>query len=378
MAGKNNLITCTVKQYRMDRGWSQETLAQKINIRRQAVYDIESGRYLPNTAVALHLARIFGCKVEDLFVEEPVTPTCPVEVMHGNAGPSTRLAIGKVRSRLVGFPLDGADSIPFGLHPADGLLTDDGKNAQILSPPDRLEKTLILMGCDPAFEILRHHVTRLLSDAHIYCRFASSHRALDGLAQGVAHVAGTHLHNTDKEEANVVLANRKLAGMSGQILGFAVLEEGLIVAKGNPLGIRSVADLAQPGIRFINREPGAALRVLLDDKLKQAGVDPSCINGYQLTVHSHRDGAFRIASNAADAALGLKTVANAYHLDFVPIGAARCDLVIPDDLSAHPTLKILLDVLQSSALQREINALPGYDGVVCGNAVARLTSSMKT
>jgi molybdate-binding protein len=228
------------------------------------------------------------------------------------------------------------------------------------------------MGCDPAFEILSQHVSRLAPDSRVYCRFASSHSALNHLAQGMTHVAGTHLHNTGKTESNVVMASQKLFGTSGRVMGFSLLEEGLMVADGNPLGIRTVADLSQPMVRFVNREPGAALRVLLDDHLQRAGIDTGGINGYGNEVNSHREGAFRIACNVADAALGLRTIAEAYGLGFVPIASARCDLVIPGDLDRHPTIKILMDVLQSGALRKEIDSLPGYDGSVTGKIVAKL------
>lgn len=372
MARPKSGFACHVKAYRLTKEWSQEELAEKVDVRRQAIYDIESGRYLPNTAIALRLARLFGCRVEDLFVEQAPPETQPVHVLNGEAEPATRLALGRVRDRLVGLPLHGAESLSSGLRSADGLLTPDRRSAWMLSPSDRLEKTIILMGCDPAFEILGQHISRLAPDARVHCRFASSHRALEGLAEGVAHVAGTHLHNTGSAESNVVTAGRKLAGVSGRVLGFSLLEEGLMVAKGNPLGVRTVADLARPMVRFVNREPGAALRVLLDDLLQRAGIPVDAVNGYRNQVTSHREGAYRIACNVADAALGLRAIAEAYGLGFVPITNVRCDLVIPNDLSRHPTIRILLDVLQSAALRREIDTLPGYDGSVTGKVIAEL------
>jgi putative molybdopterin biosynthesis protein len=372
VARKNPGITCNVKPYRLAKGWSQEELAEKVDVRRQAIYDVESGRYLPNTAIALRMARVFGCRVEDLFVEQEVTEIQPVHVINGEAAPTTRLALGRVRNRLIGLPLKGAESIPFGLRSADGLLNPDKKSAFILTPSDRLDKTIILMGCDPAFEILGQHVSRLAPDSRVFCRFASSHSALTHLAQGTAHVAGTHLHNTGRTESNVVMASQKLYGTRGRVMGFSMLEEGLMVAAGNPLGIRTVADLGQPMVRFVNREPGAALRVLLDDHLERGGIDAEAINGYNNEVCSHREGAFRIACNVADAALGLRAIAEAYGLGFVPIAAARCDLVIPGDLDAHPTIKILMDVLQSGTLRKEIDSLPGYDGSVTGKTIAEL------
>ncbi|MDA8140204.1 MAG: helix-turn-helix domain-containing protein [Desulfobacteraceae bacterium] len=372
MAGDENVILCNVKQYRVARGWSQEELAEKVRIRRQAVYDIESGRYLPNTAIALRLARLFGCRVEELFVEQEKPDLQAVQVVDGETSPSGRLALGKVRDRLVAFPLQGAESMPFGLRSADGCLTQDGKRAQIFIGRNRLESTIMLMGCDPAFEILGQHVARMSPEARVHCRFASSRRAIDALAHGLTHVAGTHLHNTDKGEANVVMAEKRSKGQPGRVFGFSLLEEGLMVAKNNPLGIRMVADLAQPMVRFVNRDSGAALRVLLDDCLQRAGVGAQAINGYRNEVASHRAGAYRIACNVADAALGLRAIAEAYGLDFIPIMSARCDLVIPSDLDGHPTIRILLDVLQSAALRRELSTLPGYDGSVTGQLIAEI------
>lgn len=373
MARQDTDITCNVKQYRLAKGWSQEELAEKVGVRRQAIYDVESGRYLPNTAISLRLARIFGCRVEDLFVEQALQENLPVHVFDHDAGPSEpsgRLALGRVRDRLVGLPLQGPESMPFGLRAADGLLNQDDKSVRILLPSDRLDKAIILMGCDPAFEILGQHVSRIAPEARVHCRFASSHRALEGLAQGVAHAAGTHLHNIGKMESNVVMAAKTLSHTQSGILGFSLLEEGLMVAKGNPLGIRMIADLAQPMVRFINRETGAALRVLLDDHLRRAGISADLINGYQNEATSHREGAYRVACNVADAALGLRAVAEVYGLGFVPITVARCDLVIPVDLGGHPTIRILMDVLQSAALRREIDTLPGYDGSVTGRVIA--------
>lgn len=364
-------ITCRVKEFRMTKGWSQEALATHLDIRRQAVYDIESGRYLPNTAIALRLARLFGCRVEDLFIAPALPENEPVHLFSAGNAPSTRLALARVRGRLIGFPLKGMESIAFGLQSADGLLNPDQKSACLLALPDRLDKSIFLMGCDPAFEILAAHVTRMAPEMRIHCRFASSHGALTRLSEGLTHLAASHLHNAGKEESNVVAAKQKLAGVPCSVLGFSIIEEGLMVARGNPRNIRRVADLAQPNMRFVNREAGAALRVLLEDHLQQAGIDRTAIDGYGNEVMSHREGAYRIACHTADAALGLRVVADIFGLDFVPITVARCDLVVPDDMQDHPTVSVLLDVLQSARLRKEIDAIAGYASTATGDTIAR-------
>ena len=371
MSQTNTEIRCNVKQYRQANGWSQQQLADMINVRRQAIYDIENSRYMPNTAIALRLAKLFACRVEDLFAEEEPENRQEVHLINGEKTPFARLALGKVRNRLIGIPLKGDRSTSFGLLPADGILDQEGEKARIFSK-QQTDKTIIIMGCDPAFEILSHHVSLVSPQSRVHCLFASSNRALANLAEGVTHIAGTHFHNSDEKESNVEIASRKLGRMKAHIIGFSLLEEGLMVAKNNPLGIRNVGDLAQPMVRFVNRDPGAALRTLLDDLLAREGIKGSDINGYHNEVTSHREGAYHIACHVADAALGLRVVSDIYGLDFVPLTSVRCDLVIPDDMMDHPTVQVLTDILQSASLMNEINSIPGYESSATGKVIATL------
>jgi putative molybdopterin biosynthesis protein len=231
------------------------------------------------------------------------------------------------------------------------------------------EKKVLLLGCDPAFALLGAHASRWSADAQIQFRFASSHLALERLASGHAHIAGTHLHNLSSIESNITLSQRILSGTKATVVAFSFFEEGLMVAPGNPHGIRAVTDLAKGGVRFVNREHGAALRILLDERLAQAGLTGESIKGYDNLVSNHSRCAQAVAFNMADAALGLRAVAAAYGLDFVTITAVRCDLVIPCDLLDFPAIKILLDVLQTRSLREEISSLPGYESACTGKVI---------
>jgi len=146
----------------------------------------------------------------------------------------------------------------------------------------------------------------------------------------------------------------------------------LMVAPGNPLNIRSTRDLARGDVRLVNRETGAALRVLLDDCLARAGVPTDAVSGYNNLVSSHSQGAQMVTYKLADAALGLRAVAVAHGLDFVPIQAVRCDLVIPYDLLDLSAIKILLDVLQTHAMRKELSSLPGYDASCTGKLIGEV------
>ncbi|MEW6666275.1 MAG: substrate-binding domain-containing protein [Thermodesulfobacteriota bacterium] len=367
-------MICRLKQFRQSKGLSQGQIAELVGVKRQAIYDIESGRYLPNTAVALRLARQLGCRVEDLFSEEGDEAAQPVLMAEGQGSSSPRISLAKVRGHLFGYPLDAEHVFGHELRAADGILEGSGDRVRLFTTPEYLDKTILLLGCDPAFSLLAAHVSRASPAARVSCRFASSHRALERLSAGRAHIAGTHLHNSSGEDSNVLAARTKLSGIGGLVIGFSVMEEGLMVAPGNPHGIRSTAELAREGIRMVNREQGAALRILLDEHLAQCGIPHTAVEGYDKEVRTHNEGAQMVAYGAADAALGLCSVASAFGLGFVPMARVRCDLVIPGDMLEHPAIQVILDVLQSKSLHQEIASLPGYDPSQTGKIIAEIRS----
>jgi len=372
MKTRYDTVICHVKAIRQSKRLSQGQLADLVGVKRQAIYDIESGKYVPNTVLALRMAKYLGCRVEDLFREELVDDEQPVNVVEPAEGQSCRVMVAKVRGRLIGYPLTGKRSLNDGFRPADGLLQADGDKVRLFGAGENLDHSIIMLGCDPALSILAAHVSRSAPEIRINCRFASSERALEGLAAGHAHLGGAHLHNTETAEANVLLARRLLGNAKATLIAFSRMEEGLMVAPGNPLRIRTVTDLAGGDVRLINREPGAALRALLDDYLRRMGIAPGAIKGYEHEVKGHLEGAQMVAYGFADAALGLRAVAEANGLDFTPIEAVRFDLVIPDDLIDHPAVKVVVDTLQTRKLREELRAFPGYESSQTGSVIAEL------
>lgn len=369
-AAKDIEIICKLKEIRTEKKITQAQLATLVGIKRQAIYDLESGRYLPNTSVALALARVLNCRVEDIFYEHSPS-LCPVVLVDSAEQIDSRVSLAKVRDKLCGYSLSGANAFMEEMRAADGLLEPGHKQVRLLNSSEQLENTALLLGCDPAFSILGHHVQKNRVEAALHCRFASSKNALTQLGEGYAHIAGIHMHSTDAMDGNQALANTILKNFKGVLVTFASFEEGLMVARGNPLNIREPADLAQEKVRFVNREKGAALRSLMDDCLGKSNIPFSAVNGYNDIVYNHSQGARRVLHGFSDAALGLHAVANAFDLGFVPISKVRCDLVIPQDLLTHTGVKVALDILQKKTFQDELNSLPGYDAFYTGTIITR-------
>lgn len=364
-------LICNLKTIRQDRGLSQAHLAELTGVKRQAIYDIETEKYTPNTALALKLAKCLGCTVEDLFTEELGAEADATLIGQAEKGP-TRVALARMRGRVMAYPLTGRQLFLNGFEPADGVMAAGGGPARLLSPAGTLDQTLIIFGCDPAFSILGTHTMRHAPQVRAHCFFASSRDALTRLAAGQAHFAGTHMHDTAHGHGNLLLARSLLEGAPATVVAFSHIEEGLMVAPGNPLKLRAISDLADGRARLVNREPGAALRSLLDEYLLRHGLRGEDISGYGQEARTHHESALHILFGKADVGLGFRAIAAFYGLDFIPLETVRCDLVVPKDLQALPEAAALLDTLQTRKLREDLASLPGYEARETGRIVAEL------
>ena len=146
-------------------------------------------------------------------------------------------------------------------------------------------------------------------------------------------------------------------------------EQGLIVAPGNPLGIHDIADLAREDVRFINRQRGSGTRVLLDYRLKQLGIRPQQLAGYEDEEYTHMNVAAAVLSGRAHTGLAVRAAACALGLDFVPVGVEEYDLVIPQRYAEDERILALLDVIRSEAFRKEVAALGGYGEEKTGQVI---------
>jgi len=317
---------------------------------------VERGRIVPSVMTALALAEALECAVADLF-QRPKTDK-PLEVtlsatVHSQRGP-VRLAV--VGDRWVAIPVAASETAGFG--EADGQLVSRLGNAgfvKALVPEAQLRHNLLVAGCDPALGIVRDLWKRSNLEGNVRWQNLSSTAAVKALAQGEAHIAGVHFPDEASER-------RALAtlGMEVAVVRFARWEQGWMLRRGNPLGFRSVEDLASNRVRFLNRVDGSGSRLLLDNLLAGAGVAPALVPLYSSVAASHFDCAAAIREGRADVAMGLRAVAESCDLDFLPVQEVAFNLIIPKAvIESAPVIK-LLDLLQQRGFRNQLDGLPGY------------------
>ena len=188
-------------------------------------------------------------------------------------------------------------------------------------------------------------------------------------------MAGMHLPEEGGSGWNVEHVKQSLPGQPVVLIEWAHRQQGLIVAPGNPRGIRTVADLGRPGLRFVARQPGSGTRLLTDALLESAGLEHARIVGSEHCEDSHLAVAASVACAVADAGLGIEAAARSFGLDFVPLVEERYCFVCLKPALEHPAVQALKRVLASEAWGRELAVLTGYrvDG---GGQVLRLTEAL--
>ena len=253
--------------------------------------------------------------------------------------------------------------------PADGYAADvrgqkSGAKVRVNLSRDRqeIEREISVAGCDPAIFLAGAHMRQQKDQTSVVGWTMGSMAALRALQQGEVHVAGLHLFDPSTGESNLPFLRRALKGSNYEVITFATWEEGLLVRPGNPKSIRAVSDVADRSVTLVNREEGAGARLLLDQRLRASGIKPNQVKGYGTVGFSHFEVARAIASGQGDVGIGIRSAAQLFQLDFVPLQTARYDLVVPKAyLKSHPTLAHLFETLVSRPFRNEIEALGGYD-----------------
>ena len=351
-----------LRLHRYGRGFTQEGLASRVGISRQALGAIERGEAVPSVQVALRLAAVLGVPVEGLFHLATPASSDPSPVGGPPFPPGTRVRESSVAGTPVLVPAWGRSGA--GPELASGVVDAGGRRLHPLPGPpsvrgSRNSPQVILAGCDPATTLL-HGLLLQKTGVQLLWIPSGSRAALSALGQGRAHLAGFHLQGEGAEEGPSGLPDPLPFPCS--VVGFAVWEQGIMLRPGNPLGITGVGDLARPDLRFLNREVGSGSRAMLDRALQQAGLQGTDIPGYDHTAASgHWSVAQGVASGAADAGVGIRAAARSFGLAWAPLEEERYDLVIPDHLLDDPGVAALLDLLGSSALRAQVESLGGYD-----------------
>ncbi len=283
-----------------------------------------------------------------------------------------RVNIGKVGPKFVATPLPRAAGSITTLTRAEGIIRipalsegisqNEEIEAELLVEEEDLLNTVVIIGShDINIDILADEIRRQGHNIRISSGNVGSLGGLIALKKGTCHMAGSHLLDAETGQYNISYIKRYLKGVRISLFHLVLRDQGLIVAKGNPKGIKGIEDLAGSDIVFVNRQAGSGTRVLFDYKLGQLGIEPKAIKGYDHDEFTHMAVAVDVLSGAADCGMGIFAAARALDLDFVSMVREQYDLVIPSAMVEQPNIKVVLDTIRSRHFRERVAALGGYD-----------------
>ena len=289
-----------------------------------------------------------------------------------------RVAVGKVGGRLLAAPLSRGAGVITSLVQADGLALvprgvqglEAGEQVQVRLYRSRqeIERTIFCIGShDLTLDLVSQFLAgynRRLASANV-----GSQGGLVALRRGEAHLAGSHLLNTDTGEYNLSYIRQYMPSIPVKVVALVGREQGLLIKRGNPTGIKGLEDLTRIDVRFVNRQRGAGTRVLLDYHLKLMTMDPERIVGYTQEEYTHLGVAAAIASGRADCGLGIAAAAQALDLEFIPLFQERYDLVIPKQFAELDLLAPLFELLNDRRFREAVAQLKGYDVSPMGTVI---------
>ena len=287
-----------------------------------------------------------------------------------------RVRLGRVGGGLVATPLPRGAGVLTSLVRADGLLVvpaareghDAGEevDVRLLRDLDAVERTIVAIGShDPVLDLAASLLRARDPAQTLVSGPVGSLGGLVALRDGLCHVAGCHLLDPATGRYTLPWIERVMPGRPVAVVRLVHREQGLIVARDNPLGLTGLEDLGR--VRYVNRQRGAGTRVLLDHELERRGIAVGAVDGYEREEPTHLAVAAAVAAGRADAGLGVMAAARAFGLGFVPVAREPFDLVMAP---GEPAVAPLLALLADADFRAQVMALGGYSVDETGRRIA--------
>ncbi len=280
-----------------------------------------------------------------------------------------RTRLGNVNGKIVAVPLNRGAGVVTSLVKADGIIhipqntegyeAGELVNVQLVRDLDEINRTLVITGShDPLLDEVADILKRQWPESAVASSHVGSMGGIMAVKRGEAHMGGIHLLDEASGTYNIPYLRKYFPQGSVVLVECVQRTQGLMVPKGNPLGIKEFKDIV--GKRYVNRQKGSGTRILCDFLARQEGLDTNSIPGYEREEYTHTAVAAAIAAGTADAGLGILSAARIYDLDFVPICEEQYDLLVAENAFELPMVQRLLAVLRGEEFARRLTQMGGY------------------
>ena len=274
-----------------------------------------------------------------------------------------RVSLGQVDGKLVATPLDRGAAAVMSFVKADGLLEiprlvegiekDCEVDVILLKPLSEIKNRLVFIGShDMLVDVIADSIPA--SSSHV-----GSMGGISALLSGSCHLAPIHLLDTETGEYNISYVKKYFKGQKMALIKCVKRIQGFLTRPGE--GVNSLAEVADKGLRFANRQSGAGTRLLVDYTLKTLGIPHDKIVGYDKELNTHLAVAAGIAGGSFDTGVAVVSAARAFNLDFKPLAEESYDFLVKYDTLSDPKVQDLIAYLKSDDFKNKLDLIGGYD-----------------
>lgn len=282
-----------------------------------------------------------------------------------------RVKLGRVDDSFIAVPMPRGAGTVTSLSRADGVIRisreKEGIGAgervpvSLIKNKSQIDGALLAIGShDNTLDLLDSLIRKAKPAFSLASAHVGSTGGLKALKNGNCHLAASHLLNPQDGVYNQQAIKEYLPGVPVMQVRLVDREQGLMVAVGNPLNIKSIQDLIREDISFINRQRGSGTRVLLDWQLAELGISSDNIKGYENEEFTHMNVAVSVMSGLVSCGLGVKSAANALGLDFIPVGVEEYDLIIPLKYAEDERISTLFEIIRDDEFKKLVKDMGGY------------------
>ncbi|MBP7553776.1 MAG: molybdopterin biosynthesis protein [Spirochaetes bacterium] len=282
-----------------------------------------------------------------------------------------RVKLGLIDGKYKAFPFNKGAGAVTSLVKTDGIIRipqnfegyNEGKitEVELLRSKKDINNVLIIGGShDPLIDEIIDICRINYRNMYVSSSNIGSMAGLIAIKRNEAHLAGIHLLDEETGSYNISYIKKYFPDRKTVLIKCVKRIQGIIVEKGNPKNIKTIKDLTNPDIRYVDRQMGSGTRILFDFELQKNSINPRLINGYDRVENTHIAVSLAIKSRTADAGLGVYSASKIYGLDFIPIAEEEYDFLTLERFISDEKLDKFVKSLKNPDFIKRIDDLGGY------------------
>ena len=225
-----------------------------------------------------------------------------------------------------------------------------------------IEGALLAAGSnDPVLDMLLTAIKKDHPAFNIFSANTGSIRGLESLNTGLTDIAFSHLYDPQTGDYNTPYLKQYCPDHQPVVVNLFYRQIGFLTVKSKSKDFKGWESLNKKGVRFVNRQRGSGIRIMLDYELKNRGIVCGDISGYDQEVYTHFEVGLSLISGNADVGIASAAVAKILDLNFQPLVNERFDMVLDKNTFFQPSIQALIDTLQSDEFKSRVEKIGNYN-----------------